>query len=206
MSQKSTRSPKVALVVASKNKDKQKEIARLLLNVHYQVLSLWDFPECKDVVEDGKTFEANAIKKAKFYSQHTQLLVVADDSGLMIYALNGKPGVYSARFAGPGCTYLDNNRKVLKSLKGKPDSKRKAKFVSVVALYDKGKKIAVVRGECRGRIAHEMVGANGFGYDPVFIPEKSTRTFAELSPLQKNRISHRSRALAKAKAILQKLS
>ncbi len=190
------------LVIASKNKDKAAEIARVLKGLPFQVRSLNYFPPCKDVEETGKTFIANAKLKARFYSKHTKSLVLADDSGLMVNALNGRPGVYSARFAGVGCSYADNNKKLLKLLKGKPDSKRNAKFVCVIALYDNGKFIKSVRGECRGKIAHEVRGKNGFGYDPIFIPDGFTKTYAELDPAEKNKISHRGRALDKSKKFL----
>lgn len=169
-----------------------------------RVLSLADFPSCKDVKEDGKTFEANARKKARSYAAHTKSLAFADDSGLMVSWLNGRPGVYSARFAGPGCTYDDNNKKLLRMLKGVPVSGRGAKFVCVIAVYDGKKFIGSVKGECRGRIAFEEKGRNGFGYDPVFIPNGFSKTYAELLPAAKNKISHRGRALRKAKSLILK--
>lgn len=186
-------------MIGTKNKDKQRELQSLLKGRGVKVLSLEDFPHCPEAHEHGRTFEANARKKARVYSKHTKMLTLADDSGLMVSALNGKPGVYSARFAGPGCTYQNNNRKVLRLLGNLPAPKRKAKFVSIVAIYDSGKSVGVVKGECRGRIARAERGKNGFGYDPVFIPEGFTKTFAELSPKTKNRISHRGKALRKAK-------
>lgn len=167
-----------------------------------RVLSMNDFDHCPDVKETGRTFLANAKLKARAYARHTGALTLADDSGLMIAALNGKPGVYSARFAGPGCTYLDNNQKVLKLLRNKPAPKRAAKFVSVIAVYDGKKFLGSVKGECRGRIAFEIKGKNGFGYDPVFIPSGFSKTYAQLPRAQKNRISHRGRALRKAKALI----
>ncbi len=167
-----------------------------------RVLSLNDFPPCKNVVENGKTFEANAKKKAQVYAAHTKGLALGDDSGLMVNRLNGKPGIYSARFAGSGCTYEDNNRKLLRILKNVPASGRGAKFVCVIAIYDGKKLVGAVKGECRGRIAYSMRGMNGFGYDPVFIPKGSKKTFAELSQVEKNKISHRGRALQKAKKLI----
>ena len=116
------------LVLGTKNKDKLRELRRLLGGSKIRVLSLSDFPECGDVVENGKTFEANARKKAGVYSRHTKCLTLADDSGLSVFALNGRPGVYSARFAGKGCQYQDNNRKLLRLLKKIPNPKRKAKL------------------------------------------------------------------------------
>ena len=183
------------IVLGTRNKDKLRELQSLLKGIKIRVRSLSEFPACAEAVEDGRTFEANARKKARAYSLFTGKLTLADDSGLMVNALNGKPGVYSARFAGKNCTYLDNNEKLLRLLKNKPVSKRRAKFVSCMALYDKGRFIACVKGECCGKITREIRGQNGFGYDPVFIPLGFTKTFAQLPPATKNKISHRSHAL-----------
>lgn len=192
------------IVLGTKNQDKQKELARLLKGSGFRVLTLADFPASRDVKETGKTFEANARLKARHYSKKTGLFTMADDSGLMIAALNGKPGVFSARFAGPGCTYHDNCEKVLRLLKGKKGSARRAKFVCVIALYDAGKPVAVVRGECPGFIAEERRGTNGFGYDSVVIPAGSKKTFAEMTPAEKNRVSHRGRALREAVKVVRR--
>ncbi|HLD76463.1 MAG TPA: RdgB/HAM1 family non-canonical purine NTP pyrophosphatase [Candidatus Norongarragalinales archaeon] len=189
---------KTLITLGTKNKDKLRELQKLLKGVSIRVRSLVDFPKHRDVMENGKTFEANARKKARLYSRHTKGLVLADDSGLMVSSLKGKPGVYSARFAGPDCTYHDNNRKLLRLLSRVPKTKRRAKFVCVMALYDNGRFVNTVRGECRGTIAFEEKGGNGFGYDPVFIPDGFSKTFAELSPRVKNKISHRGKALKKA--------
>ncbi len=189
------------VVLGTKNKDKLAELRKLMRGSGFKVLSLNEFPPCKDVKETGKTFEVNARLKARAYAKHTGLLTLADDSGLLVNALNGKPGVYSARFAGPGCTYADNNAKLLRVLsKGKKS--RRAKFVSVIAIYEGRKFLKTVRGECRGRICDAPRGKNGFGYDPLFIPDGFNRTYAELKPSEKNLISHRSRALKAAKAWL----
>lgn len=190
---------KKTLVIGTKNIDKMKEIQSLLKSAKIAVKTMRDFPKCPEAVEDGRTFEANARKKARAYSLHTRSLVLADDSGLMVFVLNGKPGVYSARFAGEGCTYQDNNKKLLSLLEKKRPGQRKAKFVSVMALYDAGKPVAVVKGECHGVITDQIRGKNGFGYDPVFIPQGFKKTFSEITRQQKNSVSHRSRALAKAK-------
>ena len=187
------------LIIGTKNQDKLKEIKKLLAGAALEVLSLKDFPRCPDVVEDGRTFEANARKKAKIYSEVTGELTLADDSGLVVPSLNGRPGVYSARFAGEGCTYHDNNLKLLKLLADTQGTKRAAKFVCVMALYYKGRAAGVVRGECRGKIGFQERGRNGFGYDPVFIPNGFLKTFAELSPSIKNKTSHRGKALRAAK-------
>ncbi|MBI4432374.1 MAG: RdgB/HAM1 family non-canonical purine NTP pyrophosphatase [Candidatus Omnitrophica bacterium] len=196
----------VTVVLGTQNPDKLKELQSLLKGTSIQVLSLKDFPGAPEVEETGKTFEANARKKARAYSRHTGCLTLADDSGLMVAILNDKPGVYSARFAGPGCSYADNNAKLLRLLKNTSEAKRKAKFVSVVAIYSAGRFVGVVKGECHGKIAHESRGKNGFGYDPVFIPKGFKKTFAELPRGVKNKISHRGKALRAAKMkVLQAL-
>ena len=192
------------LVVGTKNEDKLREIRVLLKGLPFQALSLSDFPRCSEVLENGKTFAANADKKARQYSRHTRALTLADDSGLMVSALKGKPGVYSARFAGPGCTYRDNNRKLLRLLQKTPSSKRAAKFVCVMSLYENGRRVAAVRGECRGKIAFEERGKYGFGYDPVFVPKGHSKTFAEMGPHAKAGMSHRGRALRLVRQFLQK--
>ena len=193
---------KKRLVLGTKNKDKLRELKRLFCLSKVKVLSLVNFTPCKDVHENGKTFKANAEKKARIYSLHTQRLTLADDSGLMVNCLNGLPGIYSARFAGKHCNYRDNNSKLLRSLHGIPACKRKGKFICVMALYDNGKLIKTVKGECRGMIAFNERGKSGFGYDPVFIPDGFSKTFAELSPAIKNRISHRGKALRAAKKVV----
>lgn len=191
------------IVLGTKNKDKLKELQSLLKRSGIKVLSLNDFPHCPTAVENGRTFEANAIIKAKTYSKHTGLLTLADDSGLMVRVLHGKPGVESARYAGPGCTYDDNNRKLLKALSKKANpGQRAAKFVSVIAICLNGKLKKTVRGECAGSIAFERKGDKGFGYDPVFIPKGFKKTYAELSRSAKNKVSHRGQALRKARSYL----
>ena len=187
------------VVLGTKNPDKLRELRSLLREEPVRVLSLQDFPRCAEPVENGKTFAANAEKKARQYSRCTRTLTLADGSGLVVPALNGRPGVYSARFAGKNCTYQDNNQKLLKLLSGVPPSKRNAKFVCVIAVYDNGKFVRTVRGECAGSIAAEEKGRKGFGYDPVFIPRGFSKTFAELSRTEKNKISHRAKALKAAK-------
>ena len=191
-----------SVVLGTKNPDKLRELRSLLRKEPVSVLSLQDFPRCPEAVENGKTFAANAEKKARTYSKHTRSLTLADDSGLMVPCLKGRPGVYSARFAGKHCTYGDNNRKLLRLLRKVTPAKRRAKFVCVVALYDNGRHVKTVRGECAGRIAFEERGKRGFGYDPVFIPKGFTRTFAELGAGTKNKVSHRAKALKAAKRVV----
>ncbi|GEM_PF-163861 len=190
------------LLLGTKNHDKGKELARLLDNGGLRVLTLADFPGSPDVRETGRTFEANARLKARAFGRRTGALTLADDSGLMVDALNGRPGVHSARFAGPGCTYADNNRKLLKLLAKKTGGARSARFVCVMALYDGARSVGIARGECRGRIAVSARGERGFGYDPVFIPAGSKKTFAEMSRAAKNALSHRGRALRAAKRLI----
>lgn len=185
------------IVLGTQNRDKLKELRSLMRGSGVAVKSLADFPGAPHVKETGKTFEANARLKARAFSRHTKTLTLADDSGLMVNALNGAPGVYSARYAGPGCNYQDNCRKLLRALANKRS--RAAKFISTIAIYDAGKFVGVVKGECPGTIAPEMRGKNGFGYDPVFVPKGLKKTFAELSKSAKNAVSHRGKALRLAK-------
>lgn len=193
------------IVISSRNKEKKRELRALLKGLRVRVLDLNDFPSAPAVKETGKTFEANAKLKALKIARHTNRLTIADDSGLAVDALHGKPGVKSARFAGGKATYEGNNIKLLKLLKGVPAGKRKAKFVSVVAIAVPEGILGTVRGECRGRITLEPKGKNGFGYDPVFYSPEFGRTFAEISASQKNSVSHRGRALRKARAVIQSL-
>ena len=193
-----------AVVLATQNKDKLRELQGLMRGTRVKVRSLSEFPKSPSVREDGKTFEANAEKKARVYSMRTHALVLSDDSGLEVNALAGRPGVYSARFAGPKCSYADNNRKLIQMMSSVAWPKRKARFVSVVSAYHNGKKVATVRGECEGKIGYFEKGSNGFGYDPIFIPKGSAKSFAEMSSIQKGRLSHRGKALRLAKRILLK--
>ncbi|MBU1888045.1 MAG: RdgB/HAM1 family non-canonical purine NTP pyrophosphatase [Candidatus Omnitrophica bacterium] len=192
------------LVVATRNQDKLKEIRTLLKGLPVKVVSLEGFKGVPEVEEDRKTLEANAKKKALIVSAFLKKLVVADDSGLEIKALGGRPGVFSARFSGKGATYSSNNEKVLRLLKGMPLSKRKACFRCVIAVADKGKVIGTAEGRIKGIITKKPSGNTGFGYDPIFRPNGYKKTFAELGINKKNRISHRSKALAKAGKIIER--
>jgi len=192
------------LVIATRNQHKLKEIRTLLRGLPVKVVSLEGFKGVPEVKEDRKTLEANAKKKALIVSDFLKKLVVADDSGLEIKALGGRPGVFSARFSGKGATYSSNNEKVLRLLKGMPLSKRKAYFRCVIAVADKGKVIGTAEGRIKGIITKKPSGNTGFGYDPIFRPNGYKKTFAELGINKKNRISHRSRALLKAKNIIKK--
>ncbi len=191
------------LVIATRNNGKLREIKAMLKGTRIRVLSLDDFPGCPDVIEDGKTFRENALKKARAVAEYTGKTALADDSGLSVDALDGAPGVYSARFSGPGADDLKNNRKLLRMMKDVPDEKRGAEFVCVMALAGKGVKEKTVKGIVRGRIMREMRGPRGFGYDPLFYYSPKRMTFAEMGPEEKNRVSHRARALAKIKALFK---
>jgi XTP/dITP diphosphohydrolase len=154
------------------------------------------------VQEDGKSFTENALKKARFYSKHLERLTIADDSGLVVEALNGSPGIFSARYAGPGASDRTNNRKLLKEMEGLGVSRRKARFQCVLAVVAPEGKEAVVEGSCRGAIGFKEVGKKGFGYDPLFVLPQYGRTMAQLTVEEKNRISHRGKALRKLRRLI----
>lgn len=186
------------LLVATHNPHKLDEILAIFARPGLVLLSMRDLPDLPEVVEDGETLEANACKKAITLARATGLWALADDTGLEVSALGGEPGVYSARYAGENVSYAANNAKLLHKLAGQAD--RRACFRSVIALADPGGNCRTVEGRCEGRIAEATRGANGFGYDPVFVPDGFTRTFAELEPEEKNRVSHRGNALRAAAA------
>lgn len=192
------------LVIATKNKDKQNEIKKLLASLKVKVVGLESYPEIPLIKEDGQTLTENAIKKAVVVSKYTGSVAIADDSGLLVKALGGKPGIFSSRFAGPAATYKKNNLKLLKLLKSVPMRQRQAEFKSIIAIADNNKLIGVAEGSCKGVIGLSVKGNFGFGYDPIFIPKGYNKTFAQLGPNIKNKISHRAKALFKAKKIIQK--
>ncbi len=181
--------------LATGNKKKIDEIKPLLKN--YEVLSIADGIEIPEVIEDKETFEENSQKKALEIAKFLNMVTVADDSGLMVDALDGEPGVYSARYAGENATDELNNKKLIEKLKG--IGNRKAKFVSVISLAKPNGEVYSFRGEVDGIIIDEPRGKNGFGYDPYFYYVAYGRTFAELDLSEKNGISHRARALSKMK-------
>lgn len=185
------------LLIATGNLNKAREIIEILAQRGIQYLTLNDFPEIKMPAETGKSFEENAVSKAKFTSRCIRLPTLADDSGLMVDYLGGAPGVYSARYAGNGCSHGDNNKKLLRALKNVPLGKRTAQFVCVMALALPGGKVITETGILRGHIVSDERGKNGFGYDPIFMPQGLDKTLAELSPEEKNRISHRFLAIQK---------
>ena len=190
------------LIIATKNKGKVREIKHILKPLKLKIFSLLDLPKLHDVKETGRTFEENAVKKSKTIAKKFKALVLADDSGLEVKALNGRPGVKSARYAGPTPTKIKLCAKLLKEMKDKKD--RRARFVCVIAIADT-KKMRTVKGVCRGRIILEMKGRYGFGYDPIFVPEGYNKTFAQMPLKIKNMISHRGKALKKAKACLDRI-
>ena len=197
------------LLVASKNQSKLKELTHLIKKLRtkhrlkIELVSLNKFPHLKTIREDGKTFRENAIKKAIGYAKKTGLLTLAEDSGLVVDALNGRPGVYSARFAGGRKDDLANCRKVLRMLKQiKNPKKRRASFRCTVAICTPDRVIKVVNGNVTGQIARDVLGPNGFGYDPIMYYPAFGRTFGQVHGYLKNSVSHRSKALKKAALFL----
>jgi XTP/dITP diphosphohydrolase len=190
------------LVLATRNRDKGAELSALLADLGIVIKTLDEFPNAPDVVEDGETCEANAVKKARAIAEYTGLPAAADDTGLEVDALGGRPGVYAARYAGEHVTYEDNWRKVLRELTGVPSARRTARFMTVAALALPGKDVQVATGTLEGRIAEHPAGNRGFGYDPVFLIPETGKTLAELSPEEKNRISHRAKAFVQVRTML----
>lgn len=188
------------LVLASRNKNKIEEMRAIVSNLGIEVLSALDFPHLEEVEEDLPTLEGNALKKARYVFQQTGIPSLSDDTGLEVDALDGRPGVYSARYAGENATYQDNVLKLLAELNGKHE--RGARFRTVVALVTDTEE-QTFEGFVEGEITKEQTGDGGFGYDPVFRPTGYTETFAELDSSEKNRISHRGKAIQKFVAFLE---
>lgn len=182
------------LILATGNPGKRREIAQML-GASVAIKTLIDMPDAPEIVEDGDTFEANAIKKARILSQHAGRPALADDSGLEVDALNGAPGVYSARFAGPNATDAANNAKLLSLLSDIPDVRRTARFRCAMAIALPNGQVQTASGAWEGRILHAPRGTNGFGYDPLFFVPECGLTAAELPAEEKNRRSHRGSAL-----------
>ena len=193
------------LIIASNNAHKVREIKQILGNYFEQLDTLQDACLDIDVVEDGTTFEENAIKKAEaFLAAAPQYdAALADDSGLMVDALNGAPGVYSARYAGEAHNDSANNEKLMRDMENVPDSERTCRFVSAIALARRNQKTVTVLGTCEGLLLKEAHGQNGFGYDPYFFYAPMQCSFAELDGEKKNAVSHRHNALQKLKALLK---
>lgn len=184
------------IVLASRNEHKIEELRATLAPLGIELKSTYDFPDLEEVEEDQDTLEGNALKKARYVHKQTGLSALSDDTGLEVDALNGRPGVFSARYAGENASYQDNVDKLLDELAGVPMERRGAQFRTVAAFVtDNGK--YTFEGVCRGMIISEERGSGGFGYDPVFLPAAYSETFAELDPETKNKISHRGKVIQK---------
>jgi XTP/dITP diphosphohydrolase len=191
------------IVLATKNQGKIKEMQDLTGHLPIELLALLDLEGIPDVIEDGETFEENALKKALNLAKATDLAALADDSGLCVNALDGRPGVYSARYAGEHATDEDRVKKLLEEMNDIPDSQRTAKFVcSIVLAWPNGENMKF-QGVCAGQIIHEPRGSEGFGYDPVFLYEPYGLTFAEMDRNSKNKVSHRGQALRELVSYLE---
>ena len=192
------------LLIGSGNRDKARELAELLDGLPWEVLCLADVDGIEEPEETGATFQANALLKARYYSTAFGMASVADDSGLEVDFLGGAPGVYSARYAGEGCTYADNNRKLLTALEGVPPVRRTARFVCCAAFVGAGIEHTEL-GACEGCVIDAPRGEKGFGYDPLFIPAGHTRTFAEMTIPEKQVLSHRGKAFRQIRRFLEAL-
>jgi XTP/dITP diphosphohydrolase len=190
------------LILATRNKGKLKEIQVLLSDLDIDIMSLDEAENAPHVVEDGKTFMENAFKKAKVIAEATGIMALADDSGLEVDALDGAPGVYSARYSGEDASDASNNEKLLADLEGVSSEKRSAHFSCVIIVYHPSGRWISTEAECEGEITTNPSGDQGFGYDPVFYIPSIKRTMAQLSPEEKNSLSHRGKALEKLKAEL----
>ena len=193
------------LIIATRNKGKLREVEALLAGYPLEVLSMADFPDLPEIRENGNTFAENAIIKATFVAQKTGLLTLGDDSGLEVDHLEGAPGVHSARFAGEPADDRRNNQKLLALLEGGPLEARSARFRCVMALAEPEGRTHLVEGTCEGYIGWELIGEQGFGYDPLFMLPNRALTLAQLDLETKNQISHRAQALKKALPMLLEL-
>ena len=194
---------KKKIIFATGNEGKMREIRDILGDLDYEILSMKEAGVDVEIIEDGKTFEENAIIKAKTVMEATGCLVLADDSGLEIDYLNKEPGVMSARYMGENTSYRIKNQILLDRLHGVPAIVRTARFVCVIAAAFPDGRIETRTGTIEGRIADEPAGENGFGYDPLFVPDGYQKTFAQLTAEEKNSISHRARALKELERQLQ---
>ncbi len=190
------------LLLATRNKDKIKEIKEILKDLNIEIISAYDFPGMPDVIEDKDTIEENAIKKAEECTAFSGMLTLADDTGLFVDALDGKPGVHAARFAGENCSYKDNRDKMLREMTGKTN--RKAQFRTFVAFASPEGLIDTALGKVDGTITENEIGTGGFGYDPIFRADETGKTFGEMSEKEKNKISHRGRAFRKVIPVIVK--
>ncbi len=194
------------LVLATRNPHKGRELAQLLGDMGIKIHTLEEFPAAPEVVEDEETCEGNAVKKAREIARFTGLPAVADDTGLEVEALGGRPGVLAARYAGEGATYEDNWRKLLHELEGVPQGQRRARFITIAAIAFPSGRVETTRGVLEGRISEQPAGSSGFGYDPVFWVPELRKTLAELTADQKNQISHRAKAFAEMRELLVRIS
>ena len=193
------------LILATRNQGKVRELTNMLYGEasskqQIEVISLENYPDAPEVIEDGKTYAENAVKKASVIAAYTSHLTLADDAGLEVDALDGEPGINSKRWAGENATDETRIAKLLEALEGAPN--RRARFIAAIAVVHPNSNPEVVLGVCEGHIRHDPVGESGFGYDPVFVPDGYHQTFAELGEAIKNRISHRAKALEQAIALL----
>jgi len=190
------------IVLATHNRDKFAEMSDILSSFPIELLSLDDFPEIGEIIEDGTTLEENALIKANTVHTKTGLYAWADDTGLEVDALDGQPGVYSARYAGENCTYLDNVNKLLKDILDIPENMRTAQFRTAIALVGKNLEL-VTMGVVKGLITNKPKGVGGFGYDPVFYVPNKDKTYSEMEMTEKNQISHRAKAIQNMTNLLQ---
>ena len=193
------------IIFATGNQEKMKEIRMILADIGIPILSMKEAGITADIVENGKTFEENAIIKAKTIMELTGDMALADDSGLEIDYLNGEPGIYSARYMGEDTSYDIKNRSLIERMEGVPEEKRTARFVCSIACALPDGRILTSRGTMEGHIGYEIKGSNGFGYDPIFYLPEFGCTSAELSPDQKNEVSHRGKALREMRRKLEEL-
>ena len=192
------------IIFATGNEHKMVEIRMILKNLGMEILSQREAGIVADVIEDGTTFEENALIKVKEIAKYTDAIVLADDSGLEIDYLNKEPGIYSARYIGEDTSYDIKNQALLDRLSGVPDEKRTARFVCAIAAAFPDGTTEVVRGTMEGIIGHEIIGENGFGYDPIFFLPEYGCTSAQLPPEKKNELSHRGEGLRKMRAVIEK--
>ena len=191
------------IIFATGNEGKLREVKKIFADTGYNIISIKDLDGVPEIIEDGETFEDNAFIKADTLYNLFKIPTIADDSGLAVDQLDGRPGVYSARYAGENCTYEDNNKKLIGEL-SEFDAPHPAQFICCAVYVDQNSRKAV-EGVLKGNIINEFRGQNGFGYDPVFIPENFDKTLAEISLEEKNSISHRGKALSALKGVLHEL-
>jgi len=194
---------KIVFVLATRNKGKKREFELLFNGIPVEIKGVSEFQKISEFEEEGSTFEEIAINKAKFVSKALDLPAIADDSGLTVEALNGAPGIFSARYAGKSATNGQNNRKLLEKMEGKKN--RNAIFVCSIAIFKPTGQVLTYTGRCFGKILHTPAGTNGFGYDPFFYYSPLGKTFAQLSVEEKNRVSHRGQAMMKLKNDFKKI-